>query len=67
MNLKSYMEARGICDEQLAKRLGVSVGAIRKWKYGERIPRANELVALARITKGKVGLLDFIHAKKNVR
>lgn len=65
MNLKRYMEARGLCDAQLAKRLGVSEGAIRKWKYGERIPRAEELQAITRITKGAVTLRDFIHAKKN--
>lgn len=68
MKLIAWMQSEGVDDQQVADRLSalsddpgksVSVGAVRKWKYGERIPRPDEMVGLYQISNGKVTANDF--------
>lgn len=62
MKLLDYLKANSISDEDFARRVGVSisVGAVRKWKYGERVPRLPELVRIEELTDGAVTARDFL-------
>ncbi|CAL8981842.1 hypothetical protein RHODGE_RHODGE_04007 [Rhodoplanes serenus] len=60
MKLLDYMRREGVDDEALAARLGsVTAFAVKKWKYGERIPDALTIVRLEEITGGAVTLRDW--------
>lgn len=38
-----------VCQEDLAKRAGVSASAIRKWRQGQRSPNLNDLEAVLNV------------------
>jgi hypothetical protein len=68
MQLIDWMKTEGIDDQQVADRLSslpegtdksISAFAVKKWKYGERIPRPDEMRGLYAISAGKVGPNDF--------
>jgi len=40
-------------------RLDVSLGAVRKWRTGERIPRPHIVSRIARATRGSVSPKDW--------
>lgn len=48
--------------EQIAKQCRKSVGAVRKWAYGERRPQLMSAVQIERMSKGKVLPRHFIEA-----
>ena len=61
MKLSSYMTLKGLRDGDLAAALGeCSIGAIRKWRSGERIPRPEMMARIRRATDGQVTPDDFI-------
>ena len=64
MKLLDYMKANHLSDAALAALLGagVSEGAVKKWKYGERSPRVPDLVRLEDATFGAVTARDFLPA-----
>jgi transcriptional regulator with XRE-family HTH domain len=39
---------------------GVSSHAVKKWRYGERVPRPDAMQRLAKATGGKVTADDFM-------
>ena len=60
MKLSAYMKESGIDDDAMAASIGdCSAGAVRKWKYGERIPRPDHLRRITEATKGAVTANDF--------
>lgn len=68
MKLIEWMKAEGLNDQAVVDRLNalpgrendpVSVGAVRKWMYGERIPRAPEMAGLFEISEGQVDANSF--------
>lgn len=61
MKLLEYLKVHDISDEQFAAQIGgCSVSAVRKWKYGDRVPRLPELVRIEELTGGAVTARDFL-------
>lgn len=61
MRLIDWMREANLDDGQVADLVGgVSGHAVKKWKYGERIPRRAELLRLIEISSGKVSPNDFV-------
>ena len=63
MKLSAYMEQNGLTPDAMAQRVGdCSESAVRKWMYGERVPRADQLRRIFEVTEGAVSANDFVHA-----
>ena len=45
--IRTLRKRRGLTQEQLAEQLGISVMTVRRWEWGQRTPRAEELQKLA--------------------
>lgn len=60
MKLLDWMRREGIDDNEMADQVGgVTAFAVKKWKYGERVPDARTIVRLEEITSGDVTLRDW--------
>ena len=60
MNLSSYMKMHNLDDDALAARIGdCSASAVRKWKYGHRVPRPDQMARIIAATAGEVTPNDF--------
>jgi transcriptional regulator with XRE-family HTH domain len=59
MKLIEYLREQNLTDEQFAEQVGKSKWAVRKWMYGQRVPRHNEMQSIALLTGGKVTANDF--------
>ncbi|WP_157080839.1 helix-turn-helix domain-containing protein [Methylobacterium variabile] len=64
MKLAAYMQAEGLDDAAMAARIGpdVSLWAVRKWRYGQRIPRLGMLKRISDVTAGAVTAQDHFDA-----
>ncbi len=64
MQLDAFIRDKSLTDEGFAKLLGedVSEWAVRKWRYGQRIPRPAMQQRIAKATEGKVTPNDFLDA-----
>ena len=61
MRLESYMNEHDLGDAAMAAQIGgCSASAVRKWRYGHRIPRAPVIIRIRQITGGLVTADDFI-------
>jgi transcriptional regulator with XRE-family HTH domain len=60
MKLAQYITDKNINVEQFAADMGGSVSGIRKWMYGERVPRPDQMRKIAEMTGGLVQPNDFI-------
>ncbi|MBO9099980.1 MULTISPECIES: helix-turn-helix domain-containing protein [unclassified Rhizobium] len=61
MKLAQYMSDNSIAPEGFAEIVGsVSASGVRKWMYGERTPRVEQLRKIAEVTNGAVCPNDFI-------
>ena len=60
MTLIEYLRSTQTSDATFAQKVGRSRWAVRKWMYRQRVPRAAELAAIARLTDGKVTANDFM-------
>ncbi|KMO29903.1 hypothetical protein VQ03_28955 [Methylobacterium tarhaniae] len=69
MKLAAYMEAQGLDDAAMAARIGpdVSPWAVRKWRYGQRIPRLGMLKRISDVTAGAVTAQDHFNAASEAR
>ena len=47
--IKRLRKEKGFTQEQLAEELGVSLMTVRRWEWGESIPKSNMLLKLANI------------------
>ena len=63
MTLAEFIRTRSLTDAQLAQMLNCSTGALRKWKYGERIPRPGQMRKIAEVTDGHVTPNDFLTSR----
>lgn len=64
MKLATYMADKGIPARQMADLIGdVSESGVRKWMYGERVPRPDQMRRIAEVTDGAVQPNDFILAE----
>lgn len=60
MTLLEFMRREGIDDAEMARRVGdCSAGAIRKWKYGERVPRPKFMNRIREVSGGQISPADF--------
>lgn len=59
-----YLKEHDIEDEAFAEQVGLETTgrAVRKWKYGETMPRLPTAVRIQEITDGKVTVADLIPA-----
>jgi transcriptional regulator with XRE-family HTH domain len=55
MRLKALREARGLTQEELAKKAGISRGYLARLETGRHDPHLSRLRKLAKILKVKVG------------
>ena len=61
MKLAKYLNDRNISSEEFASEMGaVSASGVRKWIYGNRVPRPDQMRKIAEITGGLVEPNDFI-------
>lgn len=60
MNLSDFMRLKEISDQEMATQVGCSEFAVRKWKYGERVPRGAALARIVEVTEGAVTANDFL-------
>lgn len=59
MKLTAYLKATGESDEHFAKRISLSVYAVRKYKSGTRIPRPKNMLKIKKVTKEQVTESDW--------
>lgn len=59
MKIAQYLKTSGERDATFAKRLGVSVHAVRKYKSGVRIPRPKTILRIKKVTKEAVSESDW--------
>ena len=62
MTLEQWRKDQGLDRAQLARKLGVSMGAIETWEYGTRIPARRMMVEIIALTGGDVLPNDFYKA-----
>ena len=62
MKLHDYLLATKTSDEAFARLVGKSAGAVRKWRYGERVPRPVVMTRIREATNGAVTADDFLPA-----
>ncbi|MGY2052378.1 hypothetical protein [Methylobacterium sp. JK268] len=61
MKLLAYMREQKLDDTAIAAHVGgVTRHAVKKWMYGERMPRPEQIASIERLTDGKVTLADWI-------
>ena len=64
MQLDAFIRDKSLTDESFAQLIGpdVSEWAVRKWRYGQRIPRPGMQQRISCATKGLVTPNDFLAA-----
>ncbi|MCX5581456.1 hypothetical protein [Kaistia terrae] len=60
MKLTSYLSDNKIDEKAFGAQLGVSEFAVRKWRYGQRVPNVATIQLISEITGGKVGFPDWL-------
>lgn len=61
MKLKQYLTDNNITPEAFGALVGgVSESGVRKWIYGDRIPRLEQMRRIAEVTNGSVEPNDFV-------
>lgn len=59
MKLTAYLKASGESDEHFAKRIKLSVYAVRKYKSGARMPRPKNMLKIKKVTGEQVSETDW--------
>ena len=59
MKLAAYLKETGESDERFAKRIQLSIFAIRKYKSGARMPRKEHVIKIKKVTKEQVTEADW--------
>ncbi len=54
MNLRQYLENRGMKIKFFAELMGTSSPHVSQWMSGKKVPRKETMKEIERITKGKV-------------
>lgn len=55
--LKKIRLKRRLSQEDIAKKMGVTPATVCRWENGEFLPRADKLIALAKVLKCSVSAL----------
>ena len=64
MRLYDYLRSKGLSQVAFGKLLGVQSQTVNRYCRGKRIPGPEDLVAIARITKGAVTVEDFVRTRR---
>lgn len=68
MRLLTHLREEKIDDGAFAARVGDCTGhAVKKWKYGERVPDARTIARIDQVTAGKVTLADWVEQEAERR
>lgn len=59
MTLGKYLIIHNISSREFAGKLRVSIGAVRKWRQNQRMPRKPTVNKIASATKGQVKYEDW--------
>ncbi|WP_442907408.1 helix-turn-helix domain-containing protein [Kaistia sp. MMO-174] len=59
MKLAAYLLTHRLTNDAFGAKVGASPAAVRKWRYGERIPRPEQMSRIAAATGGEVTAADF--------
>lgn len=59
MKLKAWLETFDISPTAFAAEMGVQPSTVTRWVNEERKPRVEALIAIERLTKGRVTMNDF--------
>lgn len=59
MQLKEWLESKGISQTKMARTIGVTPLTVWRWCKGTRIPALRYAKEIVRYTKGKVSLRDL--------
>lgn len=62
MKLSAYLKEHKLDDESFAAKSDgeFSAEAVRKWRFGVRMPRPRMLVLISKLTEGRVTANDFL-------
>ncbi len=60
MTLKEFLVRHNMTSEEFAKAMRVTHSTVSKWRAGTRVPRLAHIKKVARLTKNKVSLSDWI-------
>ena len=60
MTLREFMKSNNLTEADMASKIGASIGAIRKWRYGDRVPRGPHMRRITEVTCGAVTANDFV-------
>ena len=63
MTLTEYMDRLNLTDTEMARRLGVSISGLGKWKNGRRHPSPRHMIRIRNATSGVVTPDDFLPEK----
>ena len=59
MRLSEYIKSNSLTDAEFAAKGPFSRGAVIKWRYGQRIPRPDQMRRISEVTDGQVTANDF--------
>lgn len=59
MDLAEFMKTEGLSDAALANKVGVDRSNVTRWRRGDTKPGFDALVALEKLSAGKVTARDF--------
>jgi len=61
MKLAAYLKKNGYTDAAFARKARLSIFAIRKYRYGVRIPRPKNMMKIKKLTANAVSEEDWYH------
>lgn len=59
MTLNNYMRRKGMTDDAMSKKIGVSRSAITQYRLGDRMPRPEIMLRLVAATDNEVSPLEL--------
>lgn len=59
MKLQTFLKRESMTAAEFAKKIGLSVHAVLKYKSGTRLPRRKNMMKIIEVTDGKVRLSDW--------
>lgn len=62
MTLDEYMKAKRLTDSDVASQVNRDRSTVTRWRLGRTRPDFDALIALEKMTKGKVSARDFAEA-----
>jgi transcriptional regulator with XRE-family HTH domain len=66
MKLREYLAQEGITTSEFARRIGLSQPSVSRLMNGHRAPSLDTILAIERVTKGKVKASDFAPGKSSL-